>query len=86
MANSLRHASAAHIAVELDYAADGVRVRVRDDGTGITRQNPAGFGLVGMRERTQRIGGELTVGSQVGGGTTVGVFVPAGRHQPGAPE
>ncbi len=83
--NALRHAHAGMIAVELDYSPDGVRLRVRDDGTGYVRPNPQGFGLIGMRERAQRIGGEFAIASHAGVGTEVTVSVPPGRTQGGGP-
>jgi PAS domain S-box-containing protein len=79
LANALRHARAGAIAVELDYTPDGVRLRVRDDGGGFALPDARGFGLVSMRERAQRVGGELTIASRVGAGTEVALVVPAGR-------
>ncbi len=85
LANALRHAHAETITVELEYTPEGVRLRVYDNGTGFAPSNAHGFGLVSMRERAQRIGGELTVASQAGVGTDVTLFVPVGRSQAGGP-
>ena len=81
--NAFRHADARRIEVEIRYDERVFRLRVRDDGKGI---NPnlladdgrAGhFGLRGMRERAKRVGGELTVWSELGSGTEVELRVPA---------
>ncbi|HVP00280.1 MAG TPA: two-component regulator propeller domain-containing protein [Bryobacteraceae bacterium] len=81
--NAFRHAGARRIEVEIRYDARGLRVRVRDDGTGIDASLlgqegcPGHFGLAGMRERAKRIGGQLEVWSERGAGTEVELTVPA---------
>jgi ligand-binding sensor domain-containing protein/signal transduction histidine kinase len=80
--NAFRHAQAQHIEAEIVYEEKLFRVRIRDDGRGIdsnilTRGEPAGhWGLVGMRERAQRIGGQLDVWSEHKAGTEVELTVP----------
>ena len=63
-------------------------------GPGSTRQprqrpaGPSGFGLAGMRERAELIGGKLDLSSAPGRGTTVRLTVPvspAGQPAPGSP-
>ena len=49
---------------------------MRDDGCGLGRNDGGGFGLVGIRERVERLGGSLTVESAPGAGVTVRVEVP----------
>ena len=72
--NALRHAAAQHITAEIRYDERRFRVRVRDDGRGfdehaVRRDAPAGhFGLHGMRERAEKIGGRLEVWSKPGFG------------------
>jgi signal transduction histidine kinase len=79
--NIAKHAHADHARVEL-FARDGqVMLRVRDDGRGfeVTEQNRPGrmtYGLAGMRERAELIGGRLVVGSRPGRGTTITVRLP----------
>ncbi len=85
LTNALKHARAGTIAVELDYAPAGARLRVRDDGTGFADSPTRGLGLIGMRERAQRIGGELTIASEPGAGTEVILSVPARRDGAGGP-
>lgn len=81
IANALKHASAAHILISLDMAADHYLLVIHDDGRGFDAEhvNPQGlphFGLIGMRERASRIGAELTITSQPGCGCTVRVRLP----------
>jgi len=81
--NAVRHAQAREIAVQIQYEEARFRLRVRDDGRGITqetidRQPSTGhFGLHGMRERSEIIGGRLDVWSKLGTGTAVDLSVPA---------
>jgi len=89
--NSLRHADASRVDVELSFAEPGsVTVRVRDDGRGfVPGQQPGAadghFGIEGMRDRVSRIGGRWMVESQVGAGATITATVPiAGRGAAGA--
>ena len=79
--NAVRHAQAQQILVSLVFAARQVQLRVRDDGCGFDSQvaeNGASghFGLVGMRERAEQIGGTLSVQSRNGSGTEIVVEVP----------
>ncbi len=85
LANTVKHAHARTVDVELRYAPDSLALRVRDDGRGFDPQSlgSAGnghYGLIGMRERAERIGGHLTLNSRQGAGTELLVEVPAGAH------
>jgi signal transduction histidine kinase len=85
LANAARHASASEVTLTLSYLGDVVTLDVHDDGSGFdpARPTPAegrGLGLVGMRERAERLGGNLAVESALGEGTTLGVTLPA--HAP----
>jgi signal transduction histidine kinase/ligand-binding sensor domain-containing protein len=83
MRNAFRHARARRIEVEIRYDNRELRVRVRDDGSGIdpsvlSREGRAGhWGLTGMRERAERIGGNLDLWSELGAGTEVELRIPA---------
>ena len=83
--NAFRHAGARQIDVEIRYDARGLRVRVRDDGRGIDPEvlragNKEGhFGLSGMRERAELVGGKLAVRSEMGAGTEVDFTAPGAR-------
>ncbi|HJT88616.1 MAG TPA: two-component regulator propeller domain-containing protein [Bryobacteraceae bacterium] len=79
--NVLKHAGASRIWVKLHMEARKLYLRIVDDGRGFEQQDafssPAGhFGLIGMRERAERLGGELHLASHPGEGTQVEVTVP----------
>jgi signal transduction histidine kinase len=79
--NALKHANPETIWVNLEMEVSTLRVSVRDDGRGFHHSDSfsasAGhFGLVGMSERAQRVGGQLRICSQVGTGTEVEIQVP----------
>jgi len=81
LTNTVRHAGVCNVRVELRYAPDLFVLRVRDDGSGFEPAKAAGtetghFGLIGMRERAERIGGRLTLYSKPGAGTELRVEVP----------
>jgi two-component system sensor histidine kinase UhpB len=85
IANVVRHARARNVCVFLNQDADQLTVSVVDDGRGFdvaptTRQavRDGHLGLVGMRERLNRVGGSLSVSSTIGQGTTVTCLVPLG--------
>ncbi len=78
LTNAIKHANADEIRVGLVYDRDQVCLRVRDNGQGFGVGNiPAseGFGLLGMSERAERIGAQLTIRSQPGQGTEIIVTV-----------
>ena len=79
--NIRRHARAAHLDVAFRYTPDGLLVTIADDGVGFTpphdRDAPDGhWGVRGMRERAELTGGQLTVASAPGQGTTLTVRIP----------
>jgi two-component system NarL family sensor kinase len=82
--NALKHAHANAVQVELTFGSQGIRLCVRDDGRGFHPEllRGKGFGLVGMRERIQSLGGQLTVASQPGQGTEVIAVVPLANAIP----
>ena len=70
--NALRHAHPRHIVVEVSYEERSVQLRVVNDGRGFdSGQMNGGFGLQGMRERAERLGGELRLNSTPNEGTEV---------------
>lgn len=78
LTNAIRHANADEIRVELVYDRDQFCLRVRDNGQGFgvgSVPSSNGFGLLGMSERVERIGAQLTIGSQPGRGTEIIVTV-----------
>jgi signal transduction histidine kinase len=78
LTNVRRHAPGAAVDVELRYGDDALRVRVRDNGPGPSRDAPpGGHGLLGMRERAAAVGGELDTSQAPGGGFLVEATLPA---------
>jgi signal transduction histidine kinase len=77
LTNVRRHADAHEVAVLLAFAADSVRLVVRDDGRGFDTTVAPGFGLPGMRSRAEQVNGTLTVHSDPETGTLIEVEVPA---------
>lgn len=79
-ANAVKHGNAQRIAIILDFNnSPRLRVAIEDDGAGFnpTAAVPAGhFGLIGMRERVEKLGGEFRLRSERGKGTAVEVVVP----------
>lgn len=82
LSNAFRHARAANIEAEVTYTDTALHVRIRDDGTGISHDvldaggRPGHFGLMGMRERAKKLGGQLEIWSKPGAGTEVDLRVP----------
>jgi signal transduction histidine kinase/ligand-binding sensor domain-containing protein len=81
--NAVRHSQGRSIAIEITYAERELRLRIRDDGQGIDRSTLGAvgqqkhWGLVGMRERAQKIRSRLEVLSRADNGTEVDLDVPA---------
>jgi PAS domain S-box-containing protein len=76
--NVVKHAAARQVTLSIDRPADGVRLRIVDDGRGFEAATvPDGhLGLAGMRARAEKIGALLDVTSKPGTGTTIEVIVP----------
>ena len=84
--NVVKHAGAGHAEVTVREDDSVVNVAVHDDGRGFTVDEPgAGFGLTGMRERVELLGGSLTIESAAGHGTTVRATVPATHREEESP-
>jgi signal transduction histidine kinase/ligand-binding sensor domain-containing protein len=81
--NIARHARAHSVDVAITYGDRQLGVQMRDDGVGIAPSvlaqgsKEGHFGLVGMRERAERIGGALSIDSSAGKGTDVILTLPA---------
>jgi signal transduction histidine kinase len=76
LTNARRHAPGAAVDVELAYADDMLRLRVRDHGPGAADPASDGHGLLGMRERAIMVGGTLSAGPADGGGFAVEAELP----------
>lgn len=85
--NAFRHSGAAEIEVEVLFHKKAVGLRCRDNGqgmdAGVLRQGKDGhWGMLGMRERAEKLGGKLECWSSPGQGTEVNVTIPVrGRAQ-----
>jgi signal transduction histidine kinase len=82
VSNALRHARAAHVAVTLRLDPAELELTVEDDGIGPDGRSVrpgTGVGLRSMRERAERLDGELEVRERVGGGTVVHLRCPTVR-------
>ena len=80
--NSVRHAQASRIAVELCFLPRMLEACVIDDGIGIDRKvahtgRQGHYGIVGMRERIGHLGGRIAVAPMPQGGTAVRIRIPA---------
>lgn len=77
LTNALKHAQAGRFEARLYFEPSGVRLELSDDGKGFSDEDRCeGFGLIGMRERAEQIGGTLTVSSARGEGTKIVAVAP----------
>jgi signal transduction histidine kinase len=88
LTNAIKHSGAAHIDVELSFGKEGTELVVCDDGAGFARPGSGvavdHFGLRGIHERVDKLGGALRLEDRPGGGTRLAVSVPL-REPPPAP-
>ncbi|MDF5721903.1 MAG: PAS domain S-box protein [Rhizonema sp. PD37] len=78
LTNAVKHAFASEICIELVYKDTHCLLQITDNGQGFKVDNLAlkgGFGLLGMTERSERIGARLMIQSQLGQGTEIVVTV-----------
>ena len=91
ISNAFQHARARNIHVLLSYGEESFRLRIEDNGSGIKEesmnlQRPGHYGMLGMKERAERLGGGIFIRSREGEGTEVDLLVPANPlYQNGAP-
>jgi signal transduction histidine kinase len=79
--NAIRHAHPHEVSLGIHFRRGRIRMSVLDDGCGfepgdVLPQTGGHFGLIGMRERTERLGGRFAVRSAPGKGTELSVDVP----------
>jgi signal transduction histidine kinase len=81
--NVHRHAQAYHVQVGLDIASDLVHLSVEDDGRGFEMTGSlnelaqrGSFGLMGIQERVELLGGHMAIHSRIGQGTRLDVWLP----------
>jgi two-component system, NarL family, sensor histidine kinase UhpB len=81
--NALRHAQAHRIDVKMQALADSLKLEVTDDGIGDVEQfhAPGHFGVMGMRERAQALGGSFDLDQMKPAGVRIRVSIPLNRKQ-----
>jgi signal transduction histidine kinase len=79
LTNVVRHAGASAVRVAVRDDPDALAVEVADDGAGADRGASAGFGLRGMAERVEAVGGSVHHGPAEGGGWVVRAVLPVAR-------
>ena len=76
LTNALRHSHATEFKAQLVFGPNEIRLELRDNGRGF---DPAGrhdgFGLLGMKERVEAMGGQITIQSKIGEGTAIGIVL-----------
>jgi two-component system sensor histidine kinase UhpB len=84
LTNASKHSSAGEVTVEVErLPCGGMRLRVADDGKGFDAGSTRpGLGLLGMRERSEALGGTFKLQTQPGHGVVVTVELPARAESP----
>jgi signal transduction histidine kinase len=89
LSNIRKHARASQVTLTLSYLDDAIILDVQDDGGGFSLEDQSaggpdagGFGLIGMRERVEALGGSLTLESEPGEGATLVVQLPLALQGP----
>jgi len=81
--NVAKHAQATQTRITLQSEGNSVRLRIEDDGVGMRKKaddSRTGFGLTGMQERADEIGGKIEVTSTLGRGTVVELICLGGEE------
>ena len=81
LSNAIQHGRSSKVIVALDYIDEAIILRVQDNGSGIDpsvvlKPPPGHFGILGMRERMERLGGQLEILSAGDCGTLISARVP----------
>jgi signal transduction histidine kinase len=74
--NSVRHAHARSVRIQVSGGASNVQLAIEDDGDGFDTRQACGLGLAGMAERVRNAGGHFQIDSTPGCGTTLSVMLP----------
>jgi signal transduction histidine kinase len=88
LTNIVKHAGATRVVISLIESGDVLSLHVEDDGSGFedVGELGAGFGLIGIRERVELLGGTLSIASTAQSGTRIDVTVPVERRAEELPE
>jgi len=78
LSNAVKHAEARRVDVKLHFSPDKVHLSVRDDGRGfdLASSKPGHYGLLNMRERANKVGGDVVIESKPGTGASISFSVP----------
>lgn len=79
LANISRHAKAKKVQVVLKTENKTIKLFVSDNGQGITKESlnsTKSLGLLAMKERASRVGGEFSISKSIQGGTEISVLIP----------
>jgi len=79
LTNIARHANSTCAQIKLERKDNRLTMEISDNGRGITQDkisDPRSFGLLGIRERAQFLGGQVEIVSSAGRGTTIRVSIP----------
>jgi signal transduction histidine kinase len=86
LTNALKHSGAQRIDITVRFTPESVGLSVQDDGQGMAQRGDdlpgSHFGLKGIRERVDKLGGVLQIDTEPGAGTRVSVTVPTQRQRP----
>jgi len=76
LTNTIKHAKAANFRATLRFGAEKIQLQLADDGRGFDPQAESeGFGLIGMKERVDQMGGQFILRSKPGQGTEILVIL-----------
>jgi signal transduction histidine kinase len=92
LTNVARHAHASQVEVSIQKQADGICMKISDDGKSfavervLAARGQNRLGLLGMRERVEMVGGRFSIASAPGQGTTITAIFPGGQAATAAPK
>jgi signal transduction histidine kinase len=81
LTNTVKHAAASRAEVTVHYARDEIRIDVCDDGQGAGTNDGLGHGLIGVRERVNLYGGEMSAGTVNGRGFVLSTRLPVAHER-----
>ena len=72
--NAMKYANAHHIVINAEKFQEGLKIEIKDDGKGFDTENvDVGNGLLNMKKRMEEIGGNFSINSEIGKGTSINV-------------
>ncbi len=80
LSNGIRHGSATAFYVELKERKDGLYLLVSDNGKGVKGEIKEGFGLKGIREKAERLGGKFRISAEEGEGFEAEISLPYNKE------